>query len=70
MDVEFIVDEASLLIGFSSLWIEQKTALLHFLFGNDTFVCLLTGYRKSLCYTLLPSIFDRLNLHVSPSSVI
>ena len=67
MDAE---SEVAFSIGYSSLRVEQKTALLQFLSGNDIFVRLPTGYGKSLCYILLPLIFDRLNTHISLSSVI
>ena len=70
MDVESIVNEVAFSIGYSSLRVEQKTALLQFLSGNNIFVRLPTGYGKSLCYILLPLIFDRLNTHISLSSVI
>ncbi len=39
---------------------EQKQALLKFVGGQDVFVSLPTGFGKSLCYTLLPRIFDLL----------
>ena len=48
MDVESIVDEVASSIGYSSLRVEQKTGLLQFLSGKDIFVCLPTGYGKSL----------------------
>ncbi len=38
---------------------EQKQALLKFVGGQDVFVSLPTGF-KSLCYILLPRIFDLL----------
>ena len=39
---------------------EQKQALLKFVGGQDVFVSLPTGFGKSLCYILLPRIFDLL----------
>ena len=39
---------------------EQESALKTFVSGRDVFVSLPTGAGKSLCYGLLPSIFDTL----------
>ena len=39
---------------------EQQKSILELVSGKDVFVCLLTGYGKSLCYTLLPYVFDRI----------
>ena len=39
---------------------EQKQALLKFVGGQDVFVSFPTGFDKSLCYILLPRIFDLL----------
>ena len=47
---------------------EQELALLSFLQGHNVFVSLLTGYRKSLCYTALPGAFDKLLKRTSPGS--
>ena len=43
--------------GFK-LKLEQERSLQKFIAGNDIFISLPTGYGKSLCYILLPPIFD------------
>ena len=52
-----ILDEAAASLGYT-LKNEQKKVLHAFVSGRDVFVCLPTGYGKSLCYALLPSVFD------------
>ena len=37
---------------------EQRRSVEKFVAGNDVFVSLPTGFGKSLCYTLLPPVFD------------
>ena len=37
-------------VGYSKLKPEQEKAILSFVFGNDVFVSLPTGYGKSLCF--------------------
>ena len=39
---------------------EQHSVVQAFLDGHDVFVCLPTGCGKSLCYWILPGVFDRL----------
>ena len=53
-----IIDKAAASLGYFSLKEEQKKAIKAFVGGNDVFISLPTGYGKSLCYALLPSIFD------------
>ena len=49
---------------------EQKDAIKEYVSGEDAFVCLPTGYGKSLCFQSLPYVFDVLNDHTSPYSQI
>ena len=46
--------------GYENLKEEQESALEEFVSGKDVFVSLPTGSGKSLCYGLLPSVFDTL----------
>ena len=45
-------------LGLTSLKEKQKEAILSILNNKDTFVCLPTGYGKSIIYAVLPHIFD------------
>ena len=56
-----VIHEASCAYGYPDLKAEQKKVLKSFVEGKDVFVSLPTGYGKSLCYTLLPSIFNTKN---------
>lgn len=41
-----------------SLKTEQRKAVLQLYEGRDVFVLLPTGYGKSICYQVLPFLFD------------
>jgi len=47
-------------LGLAKLKPEQETAIRSFALGKDVFVCLPTGYGKSVCFTMLPFVFDHL----------
>ena len=47
-------------LGVSTLKDKQKEAIHNFVRGHDCFVILPTGYGKTLCYALLPLVFDHL----------
>ena len=47
-------------LGVSELTPEQAVVVENFVRGRDVFVSLPTGSGKSLCYGVLPVLFDRL----------
>ena len=62
MDLQLIdaVENVAKEMGYTVLHDKQKEAILGFLRGRDIFVSLPTGSGKSLCYSMLPKIFDTL----------
>jgi ATP-dependent DNA helicase RecQ len=59
-DLFSVIDEATASLGYTCLKDEQKKALHSFVSGKDVFVSLPTGYGKSLCYALLPIVFNKI----------
>ena len=60
-DIEAAITRVSVSYGYPELKDEQKSILLSFLKGRDVFGCLPTGFGKSVCFLLLPMIYDVLN---------
>ena len=58
--VEDIITAAATNLGYPTVKEEQGQAITAFVSGKDVFVALPTGYEKSLCYALLPFVFDSL----------
>ena len=48
-------------LGYENLLPEQKTAIINFVCGHNVFVCLPTGFGKSLIYFSLPLMYDTRN---------
>ena len=53
-----LITEAATSYGYADLKPEQTKVLKSFVEGKDVFVSLPTVYSKSLCYALLPLIFN------------
>ena len=64
MSEKFLVDfvqakrKAASILGYGCLKSEEEEVVDEFVKSNDVFVCLPTGYGKSLCYMILPVLFD------------
>ena len=58
--IEGAINAAMTKLGYCSIKEKQKEAIVDFMNGNDCFVSLPTGYGKSLCYGILPYVFDAL----------
>ena len=54
------IESALTRLGYENLRPMQKLAVQSFVQGRDVFVSLPTGSGKSLCYWLLPLVFERL----------
>ena len=59
-ELPMVVLTAAKSLGYSTLKPEQHEAVVKFASGRDVFVSLPTGHGKSLCYILLPPVFDSL----------
>ncbi len=59
MDVTAAAAESARVFGLT-LKEKQLEAIISFVSGRDTFVLLPTGYGKSICYAILPSVFDKI----------
>ena len=59
-EVLSVIDLMATRLGYPSMWPEQHAALKAFLKGRDVFVSLPTGFRKSLCYAILPGASNTL----------
>ena len=58
-------------VGITSLKEKQREALKAIVCNKkDTFICLPTGYGKSLCYALLPLLFDKLLCREDGTSIV
>ena len=68
--VERAVSFAMTELKVETLKDKQKEAICSFVNGRDFFVILPTGYGKTLCYVLLPYVFDHLRGKTRSSIVI
>ena len=59
--VEAAANSAARALGYDELKVEQLEVVSSFYHGNDVFVTLPTGFGKSLCYAILPKVFDTLS---------
>ena len=68
-DYGSIISKAAQSLGYSELKKEQHEAVMKFVTGNDVFISLPTGFGKSLCYIILPRVFD-LILGIGKKSIV
>ena len=69
-ELSSLVDSVCLKHGYTAIKEEQKRAIINFVSGKDVFVCLPTGFGKSLCFIILPEVFDTVYRKPEGSSII
>ena len=69
-EVSAAISRAAKKLGYRQLKNKQYQAVSEFACGKDVFVSLPTGGGKSLCYALLPDVYDVLRPHASPTSIV
>ena len=57
-------------LGYSDLRQKQREAVTEFVAGKDVFVSLPTGSGKSLCFFILPLLYDILRGNTSPQCIV
>ena len=67
-EIDTALDQAVTKKGYLELRREQELAVKKFAMGNDVFVSLPTGSGKSVCFSILPIVFDL--LRGKPGSVV
>ena len=59
-EIEGVLKEVAIEIGFPSLKSKQNEAIVTFVLGKDIFVSLPTSYGKSVIFAMLPLVSDKL----------
>ena len=57
-------------LGYAEIRFLQETAVRAFVTGSDVFLSIPTGGGKSLCYAVLPRVFDMLRGNDTPQSLV
>ena len=60
INVDEVLSRAATMLGYKSLKPQQIAVIKAFVSGRDVFAVLPTGYRKSVCFAILPLVFDSL----------
>ena len=60
--LEAVCTKAAKAMGYKDIKKEQLEVILSFIAGRDVFVSLPTGFGKSLCFSILPLVFDALGV--------
>ena len=68
--IEKAIEVSALKLGYSSVKSHQRTVISSYVRGEDVFAVLPTGYSKSLCYALLPLLFDMLSDSLTRPSIV
>ena len=69
-DLTTIVNQAAISCGYEEQKPEQASIIINFVRGNDVFGCLPTGFGKSVCFMLLPMVFDAVKARALGESIV